>query len=97
MREVGAVNGWHCTTCGEDTICVHTAIGTTPMFLNCLATPNCTGRAVSMMYDTTYTEADAKWEWGIPSTSQLKAAKRDDLALHGHYSRGGLMLKKRDI
>ena len=97
MPEVGAINAWHCSVCGENTICIHTAIGTTPMFIGCRATPGCSGRAVSMMYDTKFTEADAEWEWCVPSTSQLKMAKRENLAMHNHFSRGGLMLKKRDI
>lgn len=81
------LNQYTCELCGGVITTVDRDPGTTPMFLNCRATPGCTGRMVSSMYRVP-SGLEPTHEWYKPDKLPRDPGMRD------HVQRGGLLIRK---
>lgn len=86
-------NGYICERCGKGYLTLDIDNGVTPMFMPCLATQGCEGRAHSMMYP----EGEPPAELGEPIIHWYKPTgeefKKLSPAVQQHVSRGGLARK----
>lgn len=83
-------NSYYCNVCHNVTITVDVANGVTPMFIDCLATPDCKGMAASAGYPRTKAETKPSWEWYKPA--KLRGLSPSEI---DHVELGGLLLRKR--
>ena len=90
MSTIGRQNVYTCETCKESIVTVHRDDGTTPIFLLCKATPQCSGRMVSSYYPSGPLP-DPEWEWYRPHE---KAAKRMGPGMLDYTRMGGLSLRR---
>ncbi len=79
------INQYTCDTCGGVITTIDRDEGTTPMFLNCRATPGCDGRSVSSMYRVS-PHLKPEWEWYRPK--KAKGENRE------HVAMGGLLIRQ---
>lgn len=93
MSFLGRTNAYVCDQCGRYTVTIDRDEGVTPMFLACRATPECTGRAVSLGYP----EGTVPDHIGAPAFEWYRPAERElrdlDAATFEHVARGGLLLR----
>lgn len=83
--EIPRINQYTCETCGGVITTIDRVEGTTPMFLNCRATPGCEGRSVSSMYRVN-PHLKPDWEWYRPK--KAKGANRE------YVEMGGLLIRR---
>lgn len=85
----GRINQYTCEVCGGVITTIDRDDGTTPMILNCRATPGCPGTSISSMYrvDQTLTPDH---EWYKPARLPRNRNLRD------HVERGGLLIRPID-
>lgn len=83
------VNAYQCTRCRAFLVTVHRHRGTTPMYVNCLATPGCTGQAMSTFYSATELEPTA--EWYAPEAGEIRKL---NYRMREHVELGGLLIRE---
>ena len=86
--EIPRINQYTCETCGGVITTIDRVAGTTPMFLNCRATPGCDGRSVSSMYRVS-PHLKPEWEWYRPK--KAKGENRE------YVDMGGLLIRRIEV
>ncbi len=87
-------NAYRCKACGKEYLTVDLARGVTPMFMTCMRTEGCGGRAISLMYSAhiTLLGLPLLFEWVKASDADLEELKRrKKKELLQHIMQGGLM------
>lgn len=81
----GAINVYHCGSCGRDRVTINLDAGVTPMYLRC---DQCGGQSVSRWYRVDQTLMP-EYAWYRPHN-----LRGFDAAMRDHIERGGLDLRK---
>lgn len=85
---IGRENPYTCEACGKVTNTIHADDGVTPFMLNCRATPDCKGLAVSAIYPA-HIPAPT-WEWYRPASKELPTLKDWEA---DHVAQGGALIR----
>lgn len=88
-------NVYTCAECRGQIVTIDVDDGTTPMQIECKATPGCTGGMFSSWYQVAPDAPAPSFEWYRPSAEETRQEERRVPGTAEHVRLGGLLLRPR--